>query len=88
MTPVISDPRLQELWVLDVADCTVASEQAFILALNARLEAAHKLAHATYDFFDMMEDGPDESDIAMVVGNLRAAHEAYRSTQQESSSHG
>jgi hypothetical protein len=36
---VISDPRLQELWVLDVADCTVASEQAFILALNARLVA-------------------------------------------------
>jgi len=36
-----------------------------------------RFKHAIRDFFDMMSDGPDESDVAMVVGNLKAAlHES------------
>ena len=82
---VISDPRLRKLWDGFCADSDYPEEQAFILALNARLEAAERMASAVDRFMEAYPTEHIEDHGYQEEWNgMNEARFAYRSTQQES----
>ena len=61
----------------EVATMVLASDY------DALLAQAERLAGVIHNFVDMMGDGPDESDVAMVYGNLIEALAAYRQWKEQ-----